>query len=248
MTTRTDFSPEQWEAIRNAPQLVALATAAAGNSGLFGSLSEGMAVAGTVATAVKGDQPLLREIFAKDEMQAAQEQIKTSLKSVTDRSALNAQPGKRRHRRGNGGDHRPVLERCGRGGCCLPHDAHGHRQQGCQCFEGRQLPGIRRRTHQWWRAKVPRQTRIRRGRQGLIVEGDNHADNGHSRSDRRNPVGGARTWCQRGPGGDRRRGPAAGAARRLQETGTDTTDGTGWPRRHAGRPECRHPAAAARAG
>ena len=90
MTTRTDFSPEQWQAIRNAPQLVALATAAAGNSGLFGSLSEGMAVAGTVATAVKGDQPLLREIFAKDEMQAAQEQIKTSLKSVTDRSALNA--------------------------------------------------------------------------------------------------------------------------------------------------------------
>ena len=65
MTTRTDFSPEQWQAIRNAPQLVALATAAAGNSGLFGSLSEGMAVAGTVATAVKGDQPLLREIFAR---------------------------------------------------------------------------------------------------------------------------------------------------------------------------------------
>ena len=90
MTTRTDFSPEQWQAIRNAPQLVALATAAAGNSGLFGSLSEGMAVAGTVATAVKGDQPLLREIFAKDEMLAAQDQIKTSLKSVTDRSALNA--------------------------------------------------------------------------------------------------------------------------------------------------------------
>jgi hypothetical protein len=37
MTTRTDFSPEQWQAIRNAPQLVALATAAAGNSGLFGA-------------------------------------------------------------------------------------------------------------------------------------------------------------------------------------------------------------------
>lgn len=90
MTTRTDFSPEQWQAIRNAPQLVALATAAAGNSGLVGSLSEGMAVAGTVATALKGDQPLLREIFAKDEMQTAQEQIRTSLKSVTDKSALNA--------------------------------------------------------------------------------------------------------------------------------------------------------------
>ncbi len=89
MTTRTDFSPEQWQAIRNAPQLVALATAAAGNSGLVGSLSEGMAVASTMATAVQGDQPLLREIFANDELQAAQDQIKTSLKSVTDKSALN---------------------------------------------------------------------------------------------------------------------------------------------------------------
>jgi hypothetical protein len=33
--------------------------------------------------------------------------------------------------------------------------------------------------------------------------------------------------------------PAAGAARRLQETGTGATDGTGWPRRHAGRPRRR---------
>jgi hypothetical protein len=90
MTTRTDFSPEQWQAIRNAPQLVALATAAAGNSGLFGSLSEGMSVAGTVASALQGDQPLLRDIFAKEEVQAAQEQIRTSIKSVTDKAALNS--------------------------------------------------------------------------------------------------------------------------------------------------------------
>jgi hypothetical protein len=90
MTTRTDYTPEQWQAIRNAPQLVALATAAAGNSGLFGSLAEGMALAGTMTTALQGDQPLLREIFAKDEMQAAQEQIRSSLKTVKDRSALSS--------------------------------------------------------------------------------------------------------------------------------------------------------------
>ncbi len=90
MAKRTDFSSEQWQAIRNAPQLVALATAAAGNSGLFGSVSEGMSVAGTIASALKGDQPLLREIFAKDELQAAQDQIRTSLKSITDKTALNS--------------------------------------------------------------------------------------------------------------------------------------------------------------
>jgi len=90
MATRTDFSPEQWQALRNAPQLVALATAAAGNSGFFGSLSEGMAMATTMAAALRGEQPLLKELFAKDEMQAAQDQIKGMLRTATDRTALNA--------------------------------------------------------------------------------------------------------------------------------------------------------------
>ncbi len=89
MTTRNDFSPEQWQAIRNAPQLVALATAAAGNSGLFGSLSEGMATASTIAEATRHEQPLLREIFAREEISGAQDQIRTMIKSVPDRSALN---------------------------------------------------------------------------------------------------------------------------------------------------------------
>ena len=90
MATRTDFSTEQWQALRNAPQLVALATAAAGNSGVFGSLAEGLATASTFAAALRGQQPLLREIFAKEEMQSAHEQIKTSIDSLTDRTAMVA--------------------------------------------------------------------------------------------------------------------------------------------------------------
>ena len=90
MATRADFSPEQWQALRNAPQLVALATAAAGNSGLFGTLHEGVAMASTIAAVLRGPQPLLHEIFAKEDMQAAQEQIKTSMKAVTDRAALGS--------------------------------------------------------------------------------------------------------------------------------------------------------------
>jgi len=90
MATRNDFSPDQWQALRNAPQLVALATAAAGNSGLFGSLSEGMAMAATMAETLRGEQPLLKEIFAREEILAAQEQIKASIKSVTDRTALGS--------------------------------------------------------------------------------------------------------------------------------------------------------------
>jgi hypothetical protein len=90
MATRNDFLPDQWQALRNAPQLVALATAAAGNSGLFGSLSEGMAMASAMAETLRGEQPLLKEIFAREEMQAAQEQIKASIRSVTDRTALGS--------------------------------------------------------------------------------------------------------------------------------------------------------------
>ncbi|HSQ69229.1 MAG TPA: hypothetical protein VLM41_04030, partial [Steroidobacteraceae bacterium] len=77
-------------AIRNAPQLVAIATATAGNSGLFGSLSEGLATASTIAEAARGEHALLREVFSNDEIRAAQEQIKALLKSATDKAALNS--------------------------------------------------------------------------------------------------------------------------------------------------------------
>ena len=90
MTTRTDFTTEQWQAIRTAPQLVAIATAAAGNSGLFGSLSEGMATASTIAEAARGDHALLREVFSKDEIRASQDEIKSLLKATPDKAALNA--------------------------------------------------------------------------------------------------------------------------------------------------------------
>jgi hypothetical protein len=90
MTTRADFTSEQWQAIRSAPQLVALATAAAGNSGLFGSLSEGMALASQMAEAVRGDQPLLKELFGKEEIRVTQEEIRSMVKGVTDKTALNA--------------------------------------------------------------------------------------------------------------------------------------------------------------
>lgn len=90
MATRSDFTPEQWATLRNAPQLVALATAAAGNSGLFGSVSEGMAMASSMAETLRGDHALLRELFARDDLRAAQDEIKAMIRGVADKSALNA--------------------------------------------------------------------------------------------------------------------------------------------------------------
>jgi len=90
VATRSDFTPEQWATLRNAPQLVALATAAAGNSGLFGSVSEGMAMASSMAETLRGDHALLRELFARDDLRAAQDEIKAMIRGVADKSALNA--------------------------------------------------------------------------------------------------------------------------------------------------------------
>ncbi len=90
MSARSDFTPEQWRALCNAPQLVAIATAAAGNSGLFGSVSEGMAMASSMAEAVRGDHPLLKEVFGKDDIRASQDEIRAMVKGVADKATLNA--------------------------------------------------------------------------------------------------------------------------------------------------------------
>jgi hypothetical protein len=88
--TRSDFTTEQWRNLRNAPQLVALATAAAGHSGLIGSLSEGLAAASAFAEAAKANNLLVRGLFAQAEIRKAQEDIQSLLRSVTDPSAVDA--------------------------------------------------------------------------------------------------------------------------------------------------------------
>jgi hypothetical protein len=84
MSRRNDFTAEQWRALRNAPQLVALATAAAGHSGLFGSLAEGMAAASAFAAAGRGNNLLIKELFSKQAIGEAQQDIRSLLESFTD--------------------------------------------------------------------------------------------------------------------------------------------------------------------
>ena len=148
MATRNDFSADQWQALRNAPQIVALATAAAGNSGLFGSISEGMAMASTMAAAMRGEQPLIREIFGKDEIRAAQDQIKGMVKSATDKASLNALLQKAATE-----DHVRCARRTGREGrhgrCgCIPRLARRNRPEGRECVHRRRIPGLRRGTRE----------------------------------------------------------------------------------------------------
>ena len=60
MATKTDFSTTEWETLRDAPHAVVLAVAAAGASGLFGSIKEAMAPTGTLVEALHGENQLLR--------------------------------------------------------------------------------------------------------------------------------------------------------------------------------------------
>lgn len=91
MTRRQVFSSGEWRALRNAPQLVAIATAAAGNSGFFGSLSEGMSAASAFAAARRGSNELIKELFDGDEIRAAHGDIREILAAVKEVSAFAMQ-------------------------------------------------------------------------------------------------------------------------------------------------------------
>ena len=75
MATKTDFSATEWETLRDAPHAVVLAVAAAGASGLFGSIKEAIAPAGTLVEALHGENELLRQICEKEEIKAAIESL-----------------------------------------------------------------------------------------------------------------------------------------------------------------------------
>jgi hypothetical protein len=81
MTTKADFSDSEWKVLRDAPHWVVIAVAAAGGSGLFGSLKEAIAPAGGMLEALQGNNALLRDVCSKEEVKAAIEAIKDQAKT-----------------------------------------------------------------------------------------------------------------------------------------------------------------------
>ncbi|MGZ8191489.1 MAG: hypothetical protein ACXWTS_09720 [Methylococcaceae bacterium] len=90
MATKSDFSAAEWETLRDAPHVVVLAVAAAGGSGLFGSIKEAMAPAGTLVEALQGENQLLRQICDKEEIKASIESLKDMAKSSGDFKGVQA--------------------------------------------------------------------------------------------------------------------------------------------------------------
>jgi hypothetical protein len=81
MAAKSDFSAEQWHTIREVPHLVVISMAAAGASGLIGSLKEAFAPAGAMIEAIKSDNSLLQDVCNKDEMRAAVDALKEEAKA-----------------------------------------------------------------------------------------------------------------------------------------------------------------------
>jgi hypothetical protein len=78
MTTKTDFTPAEWEALRNAPHIAAVAVAAAGASGL-GTFKESFAAMEGVMQAQKSDNSLLRELSSREEAMAGQQFLRSQM-------------------------------------------------------------------------------------------------------------------------------------------------------------------------
>ena len=79
MADKTSFTPEEWKDIRDVPQLVSLAVASAGASGLVGTMKEAFSSSASLVEAMKSDNPLLRAICSREELSAAQKALRESL-------------------------------------------------------------------------------------------------------------------------------------------------------------------------
>lgn len=79
MTNKASFTVDEWNALRDAPQLVALAVALSGASGITGTIKETFASSMAIVEGMKSDNELIRSICAKDEVKAAQHALRESL-------------------------------------------------------------------------------------------------------------------------------------------------------------------------
>src|SRR5262245_41322353 len=77
MVTKNDFSPADWNTLRDTPYLVGFATLQAGASGL-GTIKELFALSQGIVENQASDLALVRDLTAMGEVQAAQSSLKQS--------------------------------------------------------------------------------------------------------------------------------------------------------------------------
>ena len=76
MTDKSAFTVDEWKALREAPQLISLAVATAGASGLIGTMKEAFSSSASLVEAMKSENPVLRSVSTREEMGEAQRSLR----------------------------------------------------------------------------------------------------------------------------------------------------------------------------
>src|SRR5215475_3083417 len=79
MSTKTDFTSEEWETLRNAPYLASAAVMIAGRSGIVGSIKEALVTAQTFHESAASESPLIKALSAQDEVARSQEFVSSQV-------------------------------------------------------------------------------------------------------------------------------------------------------------------------
>lgn len=79
MANKNQFTTDEWSAVRDASQFVALAVVLSGASGITGTIKETFSSSMAMVEGMKSDNELIRSICAREEIQAAQALLKESL-------------------------------------------------------------------------------------------------------------------------------------------------------------------------
>jgi hypothetical protein len=83
MAAKTDFTSEEWTTLRDAPQVVALAVAMSGASGIVGTLKEVFSSSLALVEGTKSDSELIRSLCTREEISAGQQGLRASLPQPT---------------------------------------------------------------------------------------------------------------------------------------------------------------------
>jgi hypothetical protein len=82
MTTMTSFTTDEWNALIDAPQLVALAVALSGASGIAGTIKETFASSKAIVEGMQSDSELIRSICSREEVKAAESGLREVLPQI----------------------------------------------------------------------------------------------------------------------------------------------------------------------
>jgi hypothetical protein len=82
MATMTSFTTDEWNSLIDAPQLVALAVALSGASGIAGTIKETFASSKAIVEGMKSDSELIRSICSREEIKAAESGLREALQQM----------------------------------------------------------------------------------------------------------------------------------------------------------------------